>query len=112
MMDVNGQVIEGTMTNLFFVKEGTLYTASLDQAGVAGIMRGVIIELAAYLDVKVIEHRYSQDRLLAADEIFVCNAIIGIWPIKRLGDMIFTVGPVTRRIQNRLAHFKNEALLR
>lgn len=112
MMDVNGQVIEGTMTNLFFVKEGVLYTASLDQAGVAGIMRGIIIELAAYLDVKVIEHRYSQDRLLTADEIFVCNAIIGIWPIKRLGEMLFAVGPVTRRIQNRLAHFKNEALLR
>jgi 4-amino-4-deoxychorismate lyase len=112
MLDVNAQVIEGTMTNLFYVKEGTIYTSSLAQAGVAGIMRGIIIELTANQGLRVIEHTYTQEQLLSADEIFVCNAIIGIWPIHQIEKVHFAVGPITRRLQQCLSQFKNKVLLR
>ena len=111
MLDVNQQVIEGTMTNLFYVKDGVIYTSLLTQSGVAGIMRGIIIELSVEQDIKVIEHSFSSERLLTADEIFVCNAIIGIWPVRQIEDRYFAVGPVTQRIQKQLAQFKNEALV-
>jgi len=106
MLDVNAQVIEGTMTNLFYVKEGVIYTSSLTHAGVAGIMRSIIIEFSIELDLKVFEHTFSKVRLLAADEVFVCNAIIGIWPVKQIETKSFSVGPVTQRIQKRLVQFK------
>ena len=55
MLDMNEHVIEGTMTNLFYVKNDTLYTSSLMLAGVAGIMRGIIMAMSS-------EHGLSVDR--------------------------------------------------
>jgi 4-amino-4-deoxychorismate lyase len=95
MLDINDHVIEGTMSNLFYVKNQQLYTAKLTQAGVAGIIRALIIEHES-----VIEHDYSQAELLAADELFICNAIIGIFPIKQLAEHQFSVGNKTRHLQH------------
>jgi len=105
MLDVNDHVIEGTMTNLFYIKNSNLYTATLTQAGVAGIMRGIIMLLSADHGISVIEHTFSKDELLSADEVFVCNSIIGIWPIKKIDSTNFSIGPITKRIQIRLDEF-------
>jgi Branched-chain amino acid aminotransferase/4-amino-4-deoxychorismate lyase len=108
MLDVNGCVIEGTMTNLFYTKKNSLYTAALNQSGVAGIMRGVIMKLSADHDLSVIEHQFSKDELLSADEVFVCNSIIGIWPVRQIETTCFLVGPITKSIQNWLNRFAND----
>lgn len=109
MLDVNDHVIEGTMTNLFYIKNNSLYTAALANSGVAGIMRGIIMALATDQGVPVIEHLYTQDELLTADELFVCNSIIGIWPIKQIATMHFSVGPITQSIQGWLCrHISGE----
>ncbi len=51
MLDADGFVIEGTMSNLFLVSNGQLITASLDRAGVSGIIRSVILEQAECLGI-------------------------------------------------------------
>ena len=107
MLDVNGHVIEGTATNLFYIKSHRLYTAKLDQSGVAGIMRGIIMTLSAEHGLAAVEHEFTQDELLSADEVFVCNSIIGIWPIKQIVTTRFSVGPITRSIQILLDRFTN-----
>ena len=53
MLDMNEHVIEGTMTNLFYIKNDTLYTSSLKLAGVAGIMRGIIMAMSSEHDLSV-----------------------------------------------------------
>lgn len=103
MLDMNAQVIEGTMTNLFYVKNDTLYTASLTLAGIAGIIRGIILALCADHGLAVIERGFTKDELLAADEVFVCNSIIGIWPVKQIATTCFPVGAKTRQLQAWLA---------
>lgn len=105
MLDVNDHVIEGTMTNLFYVKNNSLYTAVLTQSGVAGIMRFIIMTISADHDLSVIEHVFTKDELLSADEVFVCNSIIGIWPIKQIATTSFSVGPITQSIQIWLDRF-------
>ncbi|MGZ5051883.1 MAG: aminodeoxychorismate lyase [Methylobacter sp.] len=105
MLDINDHVIEGTMTNLFYIKNKTLYTAALTQTGVAGIMRGLIMKLAADHDVSVIEHAFGKDELLSADGAFVCNSIIGIWPIRQIEATSFSIPPLTRNIQAWLQEF-------
>lgn len=99
MMDINGHVIEGTMTNLFYVKHNAIFTAALTSAGIAGIVRGIVMELAVSLGLPVIECAYIQADLLAADEVFVCNSVIGIWPVKQIDGIAFAVGQNTRRLQ-------------
>jgi 4-amino-4-deoxychorismate lyase len=110
MLDMNDHVIEGTMTNLFYTKNNTLYTSSLDRSGVAGIMRSIIMTISSDHNLSVMEHTFTKDELLSADEVFVCNSIVGIWPIKQIASASFPVGLITRQIQIWLAQFKNEAI--
>ncbi len=99
MLDTNGQVIEGTMSNLFYVKANSLYTACLKQAGIAGIVRQQLINLAHIQGHSFTEQPVTQEMLLAADEIFVSNSIIGIWPVRQIGQHHFAIGPITRQLQ-------------
>ncbi|MEQ1544138.1 aminodeoxychorismate lyase [Methyloglobulus sp.] len=106
--DINDHVIEGTMTNIFYVKDSIIYTATLTLSGVSGVMRGIIKALIAEHKLTLIEHDYHKDVLLAADEVFVCNAIIGIWPIRQIENVSFTVGNVTSQLQTWLVHSKEQ----
>ena len=109
MLDINGHVIEGTMTNLFYVKNHTLYTSVLTFSGVAGIIRGILMATSSEQGIFALEHIFTQDELLSADEVFVCNSIVGIWPVRQIENIRFPVGEITRQLQNCLAHFQNEA---
>jgi len=110
MLDMDGHVIEGTMTNLFYIKDDVLYTPSLTLAGVAGIIRDIIIKISTGQGMSVIEHTCTKDEFLTADELFVCNSIIGIWPIKQIATTCFSAGKRTRQIQAWLTQFQNEAI--
>jgi 4-amino-4-deoxychorismate lyase len=110
MLDINNHVIEGTMTNLFYAKGNEIFTASLHAAGVAGVTRAIIKNLIAEHDLSLIEHDFDREVLLSADEIFVCNSIIGIWPVKQIGNLQFAVGSLTKQIQTWLTYRKEKAL--
>ena len=109
MLDINGHVIEGTMTNLFYVKNHTLYTSVLTFSGVAGIIRGILMAISSVQGIFSIEHTFTQDELLSADEVFVCNSIVGIWPVRQIENTRFPVGQITRQLQIGLARFQSEA---
>lgn len=112
MLDLDGHVIEGTMTNLFYIRDGRLHTSPVSAAGIAGITRSVIIELADLHRLELAQHYFDTCELLAAEEIFVCNSVIGLWPIIRLANQTFTVGPVTLKISQWLADYKQQWLCR
>ena len=73
-------------------------------------MRSIIMTISSDHDLSVIEHTFTKDELLSADEVFVCNSIIGIWPIKQIATTYFPVGLITRQLQIWLAQFQNEAI--
>ena len=108
MLDINNQVIEGTMSNLFYVKDNSMYTASLHFAGVSGVMRGIIKQLSTKHNLTLIEHDFKKDELLNADEVFVCNSIIGIWPVKQIENANFAVGKFTKQLQAYLMQMKRQ----
>ena len=100
MLDPDGHVIEGTMSNLFFLRDGTLHTPALDQCGVAGVMRAAVLGLAAAEGVPVQRGRYTPEDLLASDGLFLTNAVIGIWPVRELAGRTWeTVHPLGRHLQ-------------
>ncbi|WP_415880006.1 aminodeoxychorismate lyase [Methylomonas sp. TEB] len=102
MLDTQDQVVEGTMSNLFIVKSGSLYTPPLGQCGVAGIVRQLIMAFAQCSKLPLFEQAIDQTAVLQADELFVSNSVIGIWPIKRLEAQVFSVGAITRHLQDLL----------
>lgn len=98
MLDGDGRIIEGTMTNVFMVFNGVLTTPSVDRAGVAGVMRGLIMDTVRQWGVTCTVGDIPLQGLSGADEVFVCNSLIGVWPVKSVDEWTFVPGPVTRRI--------------
>ncbi len=98
MRDGDGCIIEGTMSNLFAVQGGVLWTADLSRCGVAGVMRAEILAHAEALNVPCRIESWPLDRLLQADEAFFCNSLIGIWPLRRLLDRHYPLGTLTQRL--------------
>lgn len=98
MCDARGHVIEGTMSNVFMVKDGDLITPRLTDCGVAGVMHGTIIEWAQANDLIVENRHLVPGEIECADEIFLCNSLIGIWPVRRIEEAILRPGPLTARI--------------
>lgn len=75
-------VIEGTSSNLFFVLDGLLCTAKIDNCGVLGTMREAVISLiSTSLTLKVQQGHYSLQQLSQATEVFFTNSIYGILPV-------------------------------
>lgn len=105
LADDAGRPVCGTRTNLFWVVRGALCTAPLDRCGVAGHMRRKVLALAATLGIASRVQHGTWDDLLAADEVFLTNSLIGIWPVARLETHRWQApGPVTRHLRDRLAH--------
>jgi len=99
MLDEFGYVIEGTMTNIFVVRGNELLTADLSHSGVAGVMRGLVLERAAALIPVCRVTTLNRETVLDADEVFLTNSLIGLWPVRRIESKDFSLGPVAKRIQ-------------
>lgn len=108
MMDDNGCVVEGTMSNVFVVKQNILYTPLLEQCGVEGIVRKILIQLAKKNQIQVVEKQMTKQELLSADELFVSNSIIGLWPIKKIAGQHYKIGRLTDKLQSLFLAFKQE----
>ena len=102
MLDINDHVIEGTMTNLFYVKSGCLYTPLIKNNGIAGIIRDWIIRIAKQFELNVIEKPLTLDNVYTADELLLCNSIIGIWGVRQLENKHYSIGPITKQLQQAL----------
>jgi len=103
-----GNLVSGTMSNVFLVRESCLLTPRIDLCGVAGVMRQVVLREARRGGIPARECELRAENLQAADEIFLTNARIGIWPLRSLDDRVLTPGPVTRHLQSVLQPLLNE----
>ena len=97
----SGEVREGTSSNLFVVKDGTLLTHPLTPRILPGITRKVIIDLCRAAGLPVEERFFDKAALLAADEVFLTGTITEVLPITRVDGQTIgdgAVGPITRRL--------------
>lgn len=98
MCDADGNLVEGTQSNVFIVRAGRLLTPPVDRCGVAGVMRGLILDRAASWGLRAQEALLPWAELAQAEEVFVCNAVTGVWPLRRIETWSFPYGPHTRRV--------------
>lgn len=102
LLDYEGFLVEGVMSNVFLVRGGRLATPLLDRCGVAGVMRGLVLEVSRDLGLAVEERRILPAEIAGAEEIFLSNSVIGIWPVGELDGEAFPVGPLARLLAGRL----------
>jgi len=81
---IDGDVGEGTSTNLFVVMGGALHTAGLDRGILGGITRGAVLEACREAGIPSFEREISLEDLSSADEIYVTSAVIGVVPATRI----------------------------
>jgi len=89
MLNANQHVIEGTMSNLFAIRDGQLFTPDLNLSGVNGIMREIIIGLASKNNIETAVTDLTIDDLRAMDELFISNSLIGMKAVTKLGDSLY-----------------------
>lgn len=78
----SGWVKEGSISNLFVVKNGILLTPK--KGILVGITRGLILKLAGKMEVKVEEGDFTRRKLYNADEVFITSTVKGIIPVKKV----------------------------
>ena len=81
-----GRICDATIANIFWVKDKNVYTPSLNEGCVAGVMREKILDLRQ--DVE--EKNLTENDLVNADEVFLTNAIHRIRWVKQFRDKIYT----------------------
>ena len=99
MLDQAGRVIEGVFSNLFLVRDGVLIGADLKRCGVAGVMRAELLFQAESLGISTQITDITLEQLQWADEVFVCNSVYGVWPVRAYAALSWPVGPLTRKLQ-------------
>lgn len=101
MLNHQGELTEGTTSNLFVVQRGRVRTPAVECGILNGITRGLVLQLASELGIPSEETRLTVDDLLRADECFLTNTTQEVLPVTRVnGTMIGNgrPGEITRRL--------------
>lgn len=75
------ELAEGCVSNVFLVKDGTVYTPGLDTPVLPGIARKTVVEITSKENIPFEEKQLFINDLLEADEVFITNSIMTVMPV-------------------------------
>ena len=101
MLNAEGYIAEGTVCNIFFVRDGSVCTPSVDAGILDGITREIVIRLAREAGLSVHEGLYSPRDILNASEVFFTNTTAEVMPVSRIDSMTYDVGSISIRLRER-----------
>jgi 4-amino-4-deoxychorismate lyase len=99
LLDVDGNAIGGTRSNLFIAESDGLATPDLSRCGVAGVTRDAVVDSARGAGLSCRIETISRERLEAADEIILVNSLIGAWAVATLEQRTWSDFPMTARVR-------------
>ncbi|HWA11270.1 MAG TPA: aminotransferase class IV [Opitutaceae bacterium] len=104
LCDTAGRLVEGCVSNLFFVRDGGLHTPSLEMGPLPGVMRRRVLELARRLRWPVSEGSFAVADLAGAAEIWLSNSLIGLR--SAVGPQVLQADPARPALQRFRAAWK------
>jgi 4-amino-4-deoxychorismate lyase len=102
MLDTGDHLIEGTKSNLFLIKKGVLFTPDLQQCGVAGVMRGLVIDIAEELGIQMQMTNLELPDIWDSEGLFLTNSLIGIWPVREIDGKAFAVDAIDAGLKQKV----------
>ena len=109
-LDSQGFVSEGSGENIFVIRDGILYTPTIDSCVLPGLTRDCVTKIAAEFDLPVVERKINREMLYIADEIFFTGSAAEVTPVKSVDRIPIgsgTRGPITEKIQSRYFEYVN-----
>jgi len=102
-LDASGHVSEGTVANLFIIRDGKLITPDMATDILEGITRNSIIEIANELGIEHEQRTIDRTELYIADEAFMCGSSANVTPIlsvdkRKVGNG--KIGKITKMISD------------
>jgi len=83
-LNTKGTIAEGTMCNVFFVKDGRLITPDINSGLLPGITRAIVLKLAAKAGIVIEERSVHPEELVGINEMFITSSLLEIMPVTRL----------------------------
>lgn len=105
MLNANGFIAEGTVCNIFFVRDGVLCTPAVEVGVLDGITRELVIHLAEKDRIPVEQGRYLPEDIFRASEVFFTNTTSEIMPVAQIEDMRYEIGAVTGALRRRYREY-------
>lgn len=106
-LDQNGYITECSCSNIFFVKNDTIYTPDLSLPILGGITRQSIIEIAQELSIPVVEGKFTTSFIdNEITEAFVSGTAMGITPITKLEKINLTEKAITNKLIKNLNEYR------
>ncbi|UCE70780.1 MAG: aminodeoxychorismate lyase [Nitrospiraceae bacterium] len=101
MLNYRSFIAEGTVSNVFFVRDGVLCTPSVNAGILDGITRGLLVECAKELRLTVREGMFRKDALMSADEVFISNTTMEVMPVSSVNDTKISSRPgsITKKLR-------------
>ncbi|MGD2084786.1 MAG: aminotransferase class IV [Candidatus Aminicenantes bacterium] len=84
LLNTSGYIAEGSKSNLFFVRDGRVYTPSIDCGLLPGITRKQVIDLLIRQGVRVLQGKYRIEEMQDCDECFCSNSLMEVIPITKI----------------------------
>jgi len=94
MLNMAGHIAEGTISNVFFVRDGIVCTPDTGCGILDGITRNIVLKLARKEGMMVTEGEFTTDDIYAATEVFVTNTTMEVMPIRQIDAVLYEVGNV------------------
>lgn len=110
---IDGDLAEGTVSNLFVVAANMLITPPLERGLLDGVTRAAILRGSESAGIAVSERRVDPALLVSAAEVLVSNALVGLMPVRRIvgvrEDLPGKAGPWCARLQEAYAEEQRRA---
>jgi 4-amino-4-deoxychorismate lyase len=100
MLDQQGRVVEGTMSNLLLLQAGNYITPRIDDCGIAGVVRQLVLDCAKIQAQRVQVGYVSLQALQQADAVFILNSLLGVRQVLAFDDHLYPRLPMPTFLQH------------
>jgi branched-subunit amino acid aminotransferase/4-amino-4-deoxychorismate lyase len=102
ILNTNGEITEGSTSNVFWIEHGTVCTPPLAAGVLPGVTRAAILEICAQLSIPRTERNAQPEHLKQMDGVFLSFTSRGIVEAKSLDSQPLPRSPLTKRLQDAL----------
>ncbi len=87
MLNHRGYIAEGTITNIFFVKDRFLCTPEIGVGILDGITRRIILDIAKEVRIEIKEGKFRREDIYHAKEVFISNSTMEVMPVTKVDNI-------------------------